>query len=120
MVRALCLVEFEYTELGQPRSRGKDIQGCPDSGIAEVNMPRLVTDYERCGRLWMVVLPGLRNASQPGFSTSYRTGISQLCAAGRSLTRERPRRKRRRGPCGGRGAAAAASCDQFGFSLDLA
>ncbi|RDW68934.1 uncharacterized protein DSM5745_08694 [Aspergillus mulundensis] len=74
-------------------------------GSLEVNLPRLVTDYERCERLWIGVLPEVRNASRSGFPASYHTGVTQLIAAGRTLTRERPRRKRRRG---GRRAAAAA------------
>lgn len=73
-------------------------------GSLEANLPRLVTDYERCERLWEGVFPEIRNASRSGFPASFHTGISELCAAGRSVTmtkrggRPRRRRGRRRAP----------------------
>ncbi|KAL4924857.1 uncharacterized protein BDV17DRAFT_284430 [Aspergillus undulatus] len=63
-------------------------------GSLEMNLPRLVTDYERCQRLWEGVLPQIRHASLPGFPTTYHTGVTDLCAAGRSLTRGRRREHR--------------------------
>lgn len=68
-------------------------------GSLEANLPRLVTDYERCERLWEGVLPEVRNASQSGFPTSFHTGVSQLCAASRSvsMTTRGGRWRRRRG-----------------------
>ncbi|KAL6235064.1 hypothetical protein BDW75DRAFT_210714 [Aspergillus navahoensis] len=53
----------------------------------------LVIDYEQCELLWMGVFPEVRNASRSGFPDFYHTSASILCAAGKSLTCVRPRRK---------------------------
>ncbi|KAL2867641.1 uncharacterized protein BJX67DRAFT_75207 [Aspergillus lucknowensis] len=67
-------------------------------GSMEANLPRLVSDDERCRRLWEGVLPEIRSASPYGCPASYHTGVTQLCAAARSSTGvERKRRRRRRG-----------------------
>ncbi|KAL2823830.1 hypothetical protein BDW59DRAFT_92599 [Aspergillus cavernicola] len=73
-------------------------------GSLEANLPRLLSDDERRQRLWDGVLPEIRAAAPYGFPTSYQVGITQLCAAARSLIGGgRPRRRRRRG--GGRARA---------------
>ncbi|KAL4885727.1 hypothetical protein BJY04DRAFT_179124 [Aspergillus karnatakaensis] len=64
-------------------------------GSHEANLPCLLTDYERCQRLWEGVLPEIRAACRSGFPVSYHTGVSQLCAAAQSLTRAQPTRRRR-------------------------
>ncbi|KAL5342131.1 hypothetical protein BJX70DRAFT_357033 [Aspergillus crustosus] len=65
-------------------------------GSHEVNLPRLITDHERCQRLWEGVLPEIRAACRSGFPTSFHTGVSQLCAAARSLIHSEPKRRRRK------------------------
>ncbi|KAL4912861.1 hypothetical protein BDW62DRAFT_216017 [Aspergillus aurantiobrunneus] len=66
-------------------------------GSLEANLPRLLSDQERCQRLWEGVLPEIRKASRSGFPSCYHTGVTELCAAARSLRGGRPRRGRRGG-----------------------
>ncbi|KAI9368328.1 hypothetical protein BJX61DRAFT_537334 [Aspergillus egyptiacus] len=67
----------------------------------EVNLPRLVSDDERCQRLWEGVLPEIRAASRQGYPTSFHAGLSDLCSVAKLIPggggdRYRPGRRRRR------------------------